>query len=213
MVVFIVSSACRRTLLRRTEANVGSEERSLSDLVGRSGGNVAEASDVDRSIGAQGGSPWYEESQGRISICSRDSTFARMDGAEAWLVNERGVLWRVGSRMARMPERLPGFSSVRVFERCNDRVPMVFTISGLPSSGLLGTLREEGRCKRVPPELNCLSSGGKGRIWIIPCWTVRRSRWGTVLAPISLALCVPGGMAGGQCRFLAGGASSVLKFG
>jgi hypothetical protein len=31
MVVFIESSACRRTLLRRTEANVGSEERSLPD--------------------------------------------------------------------------------------------------------------------------------------------------------------------------------------
>jgi hypothetical protein len=51
IVVFIASSACRRTLLRRTEANVGSEERSLSDLVGKSG-NVAVASDMDRSIGA-----------------------------------------------------------------------------------------------------------------------------------------------------------------
>jgi hypothetical protein len=30
-----------------------------------------------------------------------------------------------------MPERLPGFSLVRVFERCDDRVPMIFTISGL----------------------------------------------------------------------------------
>jgi hypothetical protein len=82
IVVFIASSACRRTLLRRTDANVGSEERSLLDLGGRSG-NVAEARDVERSIGAQGGKPWYEESHGRISICSRDSTFTQMDGAEA----------------------------------------------------------------------------------------------------------------------------------
>jgi hypothetical protein len=113
-----------------------------------------------------------------------------------------------------MPERLPGFSSVRVFERCDDKVPMVFAISGLPSGGLLGTLRGEGRCGRVPPELSCLSSGGKGRLWIVPCWTVRRSKWGSVLAPMSPALYVPGGMmAGGQCQFLAGEASSVLKFG
>ena len=82
IIVFVASLACRRTLLRRAEANVGSEERSLLDLVGRSG-NVVDASDVDRSIGAQGGNPWYEESHGRISMCSRDSTFARMDGAEA----------------------------------------------------------------------------------------------------------------------------------
>jgi hypothetical protein len=35
MVVFIFSSACRRTLSRLTEANVGSEERLLLDLIGR----------------------------------------------------------------------------------------------------------------------------------------------------------------------------------
>jgi hypothetical protein len=173
--VFVASSACRRTLFRRAEANVGSEERSLSDLVGRSG-NVADANEEDGSIGAQGGKPWYEASHGRISMCSRDSASARMDGAEVGLVNDRDVLWRVGSRIARMPERLPGFSSVRVLERCDDKVPMVVTISGLPSGGLLGALRGEGRRKRVPPELNCLSSGGKGRHWIVPCWTVRRSR-------------------------------------
>jgi hypothetical protein len=112
-----------------------------------------------------------------------------------------------------MPERLPGFSSVRVLERCDDKVPMVVTISGLPSGGLLGALRGEGRRKRVPPELNCLSSGGKGRHWIVPCWTVRRSRWGSVLAPMSPALYVPGGVAGGQCRFLAGRAGTVRSSG
>jgi hypothetical protein len=55
--VFIASLACRRTFLRRAEANVGSEEaRSLLDLRGRSG-SVADAREVDRSMGAQGGSP------------------------------------------------------------------------------------------------------------------------------------------------------------
>ena len=82
IVVFIASSACRRTLLRRTEANVGSEERSLLDLIGRSG-SVADAREVERSSGAQVGNPWYKESHGRISMYSRNSTFAQMDGAEA----------------------------------------------------------------------------------------------------------------------------------
>jgi hypothetical protein len=174
--VFVASSACRRKLFRRAEVNVGSEEKSLSDLAGRSG-SVADANEVDRSIGTQGGKPWYEVSHGRMLMCRGDSTFSQMERADVWLVNNRAVLWRVGARIARMPGRLPGFSSVRVFvERRDEKVPMVFTNSGLPNGGLLGTLRGEGRCGRVPPELNCLLSGGKGRHWIVPWWTVRRSR-------------------------------------
>ena len=57
-VVFVASSACRRTLLRRAEASDGSEERSLSDQELRIGGCVAEDNEVERSIGAQGGKPW-----------------------------------------------------------------------------------------------------------------------------------------------------------
>ena len=59
IVVFVASSACRRTLLRRAEASDGSEERRLlSDQVLRIGGCVAEDSEVERSIGAQGGKAW-----------------------------------------------------------------------------------------------------------------------------------------------------------
>jgi hypothetical protein len=82
MVVFIASLACRRTLLPRAEANVGSEERSLSDLMGRRG-SVADAREVDRSIGTQGGNPWYDNLHCWISMCAKDSTVARMEGAEA----------------------------------------------------------------------------------------------------------------------------------
>ena len=82
IVVFIANSACRRTVLRRTEANVASEERSLSDLIERSG-SVADDREVERSIGAQGGNPWYVASHGRILMCARDSTFDRMDREEA----------------------------------------------------------------------------------------------------------------------------------
>jgi hypothetical protein len=101
---------------------------------------------------------------------------------------------------------LPGFSSVRVFERCDDKVPIVFAISGLPSGELLGTLWGEGRYWRVLPELNCLSSGTRD------CSLLDSPEIKVGLAPMSLSLYVPGGMAGGQCCFLAGMAGSILKF-
>jgi hypothetical protein len=57
IIVFVASLTCRRTLFRRAEANVGSEERLLLDQNGRSG-SALDANEVDRSIGAQGGKPW-----------------------------------------------------------------------------------------------------------------------------------------------------------